>query len=78
MRAMLSTKSSSSQNSYPGGPLFNPLGLAKDIDSARDWKLKEIKNGLPLLLDLFRAYLYSSVISSLINHVLVGIQGGLL
>lgn len=30
---------------YPGGPLLNPLGLAKDIRNAHDWKLKEIKNG---------------------------------
>lgn len=30
---------------YPGGPLLNPLGLAKDIKNAHDWKLKEIKNG---------------------------------
>ncbi|XP_021898618.1 photosystem I chlorophyll a/b-binding protein 5, chloroplastic isoform X2 [Carica papaya] len=29
---------------YPGGPLLNPLGLAKDIRNAHDWKLKEIKN----------------------------------
>lgn len=32
--------------SYPGGPLLNPLGLAKDIKNAHEWKLKEIKNGL--------------------------------
>lgn len=32
-------------NRYPGGPLLNPLGLAKDISGAHDWKLKEIKNG---------------------------------
>lgn len=33
-------------SSYPGGPLLNPLGLAKDIKNAHEWKLKEIKNGL--------------------------------
>ena len=33
-------------NRYPGGPLLNLLGLAKDITKSRDWKLKEIKNGL--------------------------------
>lgn len=32
-------------NSYPGGPLLNPLGLAKDVKNAHEWKLKEIKNG---------------------------------
>lgn len=30
---------------YPGGPILNPLGLAKDIRNARHLKLKEIKNG---------------------------------
>uniref|UniRef100_A0A9I9CZF0 Chlorophyll a-b binding protein, chloroplastic n=1 Tax=Cucumis melo TaxID=3656 RepID=A0A9I9CZF0_CUCME len=30
---------------YPGGPLLNPLGIAKDVKNAHDWKLKEIKNG---------------------------------
>lgn len=32
-------------NRYPGGPLLNPLGIARDIENAHDWKLKEIKNG---------------------------------
>lgn len=30
---------------YPGGPLLNPMGLAKDIRNAKELKLKEIKNG---------------------------------
>ncbi|ESR44981.1 hypothetical protein CICLE_v10002129mg [Citrus x clementina] len=30
---------------YPGGPLFNPLGLGKDEKSMKDFKLKEVKNG---------------------------------
>uniref|UniRef100_A0A0F7H079 Chlorophyll a-b binding protein, chloroplastic n=1 Tax=Goodyera fumata TaxID=1390594 RepID=A0A0F7H079_9ASPA len=30
---------------YPGGPILNPLGLAKDIRNAQQLKLKEIKNG---------------------------------
>ncbi|KAK8969273.1 hypothetical protein KSP40_PGU005334 [Platanthera guangdongensis] len=29
---------------YPGGPILNPLGLAKDIRNAHQLKLKEIKN----------------------------------
>ncbi|CAM6086879.1 unnamed protein product [Calypogeia fissa] len=30
---------------YPGGPLFNFLGLGKDEKSMKDLKLKEVKNG---------------------------------
>ncbi|KAH9312957.1 hypothetical protein KI387_027992 [Taxus chinensis] len=31
--------------SYPGGPLFNPLGFGKDEKSMKELKLKEVKNG---------------------------------
>ncbi|KAG6438135.1 hypothetical protein SASPL_103071 [Salvia splendens] len=37
---------------YPGGPLLNPLGLAKDIKNAHEWKLKEIKKWFFPLLSL--------------------------
>ena len=37
-------------SSYPGGPLLNPLGLAKDTKNAHEWKLKERKNGLFCLI----------------------------
>lgn len=39
-------------NRYPGGPLLNPLGLAKDIKNAHEWKLKEIKNGDAFFLNI--------------------------
>lgn len=59
---------------YPGGPILNPLGLAKDIKNARDWKLKEIKNGrlaMIAMLGIFvQAYVtHSGPIENLVEHL---------
>ncbi|KAK9096915.1 hypothetical protein Sjap_022412 [Stephania japonica] len=59
---------------YPGGPLLNPLGLAKDIKNAQEWKLKEIKNGrlaMMAMLGIFvQAYVtHAGPIDNLVVHV---------
>ncbi|KAG0558663.1 hypothetical protein KC19_10G044600 [Ceratodon purpureus] len=33
------------ENGYPGGPIFNPLGFAKDTGKSQPLRWKEIKNG---------------------------------
>ncbi|ERN19025.1 hypothetical protein AMTRI_Chr10g233450 [Amborella trichopoda] len=35
----------SGEPAYPGGPIFNPLGLANDEKSKKEMRLKEVKNG---------------------------------
>ncbi|KAI4336972.1 hypothetical protein L6164_015437 [Bauhinia variegata] len=59
---------------YPGGPLLNPLGLAKDIKSAHDWKLKEIKNGRLAMVAMLGIFVQASVthvgpIDNLVEHL---------
>ncbi|GLT46973.1 hypothetical protein SLA2020_206980 [Shorea laevis] len=59
---------------YPGGPLLNPLGLARDIKNAHDWKLKEIKNGrlaMVAMLGIFvQAYVtHAGPIDNLVEHL---------
>ncbi|XP_023536986.1 photosystem I chlorophyll a/b-binding protein 5, chloroplastic-like [Cucurbita pepo subsp. pepo] len=59
---------------YPGGPLLNPLGLAKDIKNAHEWKLKEIKNGrlaMVAMLGIFvQAYVtQTGPIDNLVEHL---------
>ncbi|OAY50931.1 photosystem I chlorophyll a/b-binding protein 5, chloroplastic [Manihot esculenta] len=59
---------------YPGGPLLNPLGLAKDIKSAHDLKLKEIKNGRLAMVAMLGIFVQASVthagpIDNLLEHL---------
>ncbi|KAJ0984531.1 hypothetical protein J5N97_002887 [Dioscorea zingiberensis] len=64
---------------YPGGPLLNPLGLAKDIRNASELKLKEIKNvarftgrlAMVAMLGFFvQAYVtHAGPIDNLITHL---------
>ncbi|KAI3439713.1 Chlorophyll a-b binding protein [Psidium guajava] len=59
---------------YPGGPLLNPLGLAKDIRNAHDWKLKEIKNGRLAMVAMLGIFVQASVthagpINNLVEHL---------
>ncbi|KAH9758262.1 photosystem I chlorophyll a/b-binding protein 5 [Citrus sinensis] len=59
---------------YPGGPLLNPLGLAKDIRNARDWKLKEIKNGRLAMVAMLGIFVQASVthvgpIDNILEHL---------
>ncbi|XP_060188047.1 photosystem I chlorophyll a/b-binding protein 5, chloroplastic [Lycium barbarum] len=59
---------------YPGGPILNPLGIAKDIKNAKDWKLKEIKNGRLAMVAMLGIFVQASVthvgpIDNLIEHL---------
>uniref|UniRef100_A0A0F7GZW6 Chlorophyll a-b binding protein, chloroplastic n=1 Tax=Geranium incanum TaxID=1158081 RepID=A0A0F7GZW6_9ROSI len=59
---------------YPGGPILNPLGIAKDIKNAHEWKLKEIKNGRLAMMAMLGFFVQASVthagpIDNLVEHL---------
>ncbi|KAL5705746.1 Photosystem I chlorophyll a/b-binding protein 5 [Ranunculus cassubicifolius] len=59
---------------YPGGPLLNPLGLAKDIKNAKERKLQEIKNGRLAMIAMLGFFVQASVthtgpIDNLLTHL---------
>ncbi|PSS31423.1 Photosystem I chlorophyll a/b-binding protein like [Actinidia chinensis var. chinensis] len=59
---------------YPGGPLLNPLGLAKDIKNAHEWKLKEIKNGRLAMVAMLGIFVQANLthvgpIENLVYHL---------
>nr|ABN10530.1 Lhca5 protein [Gentiana lutea] len=59
---------------YPGGPILNPLGIAKDIKNAPEWKLKEIKNGRLAMVAILGIFVQASVthvgpLENLVEHL---------